>query len=101
MVLQVGVEQVLQAAVQAEADEQAVEVEAEEGAVPRDGGRRGHHPPSLSQPPQQLLQICQLLRDEQAPPGGEQTDVNPGKPTLPGPGRSSSVWWKLQTAGDG
>lgn len=37
VVLQVGVEQVLQAVVQAEGDEEAVEVEAEGGAVLRDG----------------------------------------------------------------
>lgn len=37
--LQVGVEQVLQAAVQAEGDEEAVEVQAEGGAVLRDGWR--------------------------------------------------------------
>lgn len=71
VVLQVGVEQVLQAVVQAEGDEEAVEVEAEGGAVLRDGWGRGHHTSTLSKPPQQLLQVCQLLRDEQTPPGGK------------------------------
>lgn len=73
VVLQVGVEQVLQAVVQAEGDEEAVEVQAERGAVLRDGWRWRHHPSTLSQPPQQLLQVCQLLRDEQTPPGATKT----------------------------
>ncbi len=67
--LQVAVEQVLQAVVQAEGDEEAVKVEAEGVAVLRNRGRRSHHPPTLSQPPQQLLQVCQLLWDEQTSPG--------------------------------
>lgn len=39
VVLQVGVEQVLEAVVQAEGDEEAVEVEAQRGAVLRDRRR--------------------------------------------------------------
>lgn len=71
VVLQVGVEQVLQAAVQAEGDEGAVEVQAERRAVLRDGWTRGHHSSTLRKPPQKLLQVCQLLRDEQASPAAE------------------------------
>lgn len=69
VVFQVAVEQVLQAAVQAEGDEEAVEVESEGRAVTRDGRRGGHHPSTLSESPQQLLQVRQLGRDEHASPG--------------------------------
>lgn len=71
VVLQVGVEQVLQVVVQTEGDEEAVEVEAKGRAVLRDRWGRSHHPSTLSQPPHQLLQVCQLLRDEQTSPGGK------------------------------
>lgn len=70
MVLQVGVEEELQVVVLAEGDEAAVEVQAGRGAGLRNGWRGAHHSPTLSQPPQQLLQIRQLVRDEDAPPGG-------------------------------
>lgn len=73
--LQVAVEQVLQAVVQAEGDEDAVEVQTQGGAVLRNRRRCSHHSSTLSQPPQQLLQVGQLLRDEQTFSGEENTDT--------------------------
>lgn len=66
--LQVCVDQVLQVAVQAQSDEDGVQVQAQRGAVLGDRRGGGEQSSPLSQPPEQLVQVRQLPRDEQTSP---------------------------------
>lgn len=77
VVLQVAVEQVLQTVIQAEGDEEAVQVETERRAILRDRRRGRHHSSALSESPQQLLQVGQLLWDEHSSSGQQVQDVLP------------------------
>ena len=69
VVVQVSVEQAVQAAVEAEVDEARVEVQAQRWGVVGEGVGGLHHAPGLAQPPQQLLKVSHLSLDKQPLPG--------------------------------